>query len=439
MRRILWLPALLLLITPELVRGSELTGAAVEDIIAVLHERGLIDDDERTGLIAKHRAETERLTAKGDGPLAGWEWSGDLRLRYEGFYYDSDDRGVERDNRNRFRYRARLGVQKQVHPRVRVGVRLASGQGSARSSNRTLGNAGDFDPDDLFIDRVWADLLLGRSGTLETRLLLGKLENPFRWRNGWDGLIWDGDVTPEGAALIADWPLSEESRLFGRLGAFIADENSDTKDPKVFALQLGGTSRLRGGTELGLRASGYEWRSLDELFIEDPSPSDDSAVELGNLRSAFDGRARIAELSGFVRFSPRERWPGLLYGTWVRNFTADSAVIGGFDLDSEDTAWGVGLEVGRASALAKLGLGFFHIEANAVVAPFTDSDLFDGRTNRRGWMFYVSRDLVEGVSLKLEYLDSDSIENTGGGAGPFAESIEHADRKRLRTDLVIVF
>jgi hypothetical protein len=162
-------------------------------------------------------------------------------------------------------------------------------------------------------------------------------------------------------------------------------------------------------------------------------------MDSGNLAGAFDSRARIGELSAYLRCERLERWPLELWGAAARNFTADDAVIAGFAVDEEDTAWGLGLEIGSAKEIVSLGAGFFHVEANSVVAQFTDSDLFDGFTNRRGWMFYASRRLFPGVDLNVTFFDSDSIKNTGGAAGPFATSAEDADRKRLQTDLVVSF
>jgi hypothetical protein len=127
------------------------------------------------------------------------------------------------------------------------------------------------------------------------------------------------------------------------------------------------------------------------------------------------------------------------YGTFARNFSADSAILGGVPVDEEDTAWGVGMEFGSASRFAKFGLGYFHVEANSVIAQFTDSDLFDGFTNHRGWLFYASRKIAPGVQVNMTFLDSDSIKNSGGVGGPFGPSSTDADRKRFQTDLMVKF
>ena len=49
----------------------------------------------------------------------------------------------------------------------------------------------------------------------------------------------------------------------------------------------------------------------------------------------------------------------------------------------EDTAWGVGLEVGDRKKLVLLGAGWYHQEANAFPAQYLESDMFDGFSKGR--------------------------------------------------------
>lgn len=415
------------------IRAAAEEPGAVEEILAILADRGLIDESTHSELLRRHRHEQDAERGSASSSLLdGIDWSADLRLRYESFHYDGDSLGNDRDNRYRFRYRVRFGITKKVNDWVSIGLRLASGTDDPRSSNQTLGEDEDFDPDAIFIDRAYAQIRLPERGRFAGEILAGKIPNPFLWKHGKDFVVWDGDVNPEGMALATSMQWSESSRLFAKAGGFVVDENDLSADPKVFALQMGGETELADGLGLGLRASGYEWRSLDVDFVT-------RAMAEGNLASGFDGRARIGELSAFLTLERSADWPVELYATTVRNFSADDAVLSGFPVGAEDTAWGVGLEIGNAKRFVKLGAGYFHVEANAVVAPFTDSDLFDGKTNRRGWIFYASRSLLPGVALNLTFSDSDSIKNTGGAAGPFATSSADADRKRLQTDLAVSF
>jgi hypothetical protein len=406
----------------------------LEEVLQILAERGIIDETQHARLVAKAQSGEGGSHDVAAQLLDGFEWSGDLRLRYETFWYDKDSSGEDRDNRYRFRYRARLGFKKKLTDRFKVAMRLASGTHDPtsdpdrarenRTTNVTLGDEEDFDYDPIYIDRVYAEFLLPETSGIASKLHGGKIPNPFIWKHGKDFLVWDKDVNPEGFAFMAQRPLSERTRLFFNVGYFIADENATSKDPKVTAAQLGGTTRLSDDIEVGLRFSAYEWRSLDDDFVT-------RAGARGNLPSAFDGGATIGDVGAFARFTSWDAWPLELYGTFVKNFEADSATIGGISVDEEDEALGLGFELGSSKKWVKLGVGYFRLEANSVIAQFTDSDLFDGLTNRRGWLLYASRRLAPGVELKLEFFDSDSIKNST----PFQTSVGNGDRKRFRTDI----
>ncbi len=426
----------LLLVTPSAPVAAEDAGT-IEEIVTILRNEGLIDEATQQKLLVKHASE-RRKNEKTSGVLEGFEWSADLRLRHEAFWFDGDASGTpEPDNRYRFRYRARIGFEKSLGDRIRLGLRLASGVGSNRGTNVSFGEQPDFRPDDIFIDQAWVELRLG-DGPVDTRLVLGKFANPFRWRVGLDRLMWDPDITPEGGYVRARKAFGERAELWGTLGGFIAKENSGVvgskSDPKVFVLQLGASRRLTDALELGGRVSGYEWRSLDRPFIE-------RAKTFGNLESAFDGKARIGELSAYARFTGVDAWPILLHGSLERNFTADSALIGGVPTDEEDIAWGAGFEVGDATKNAKLGFTFFRVEANAIVANYADSDLLDGQTNREGFVAYASRRLSPHVELRLTFYESEEIRSSSPFAGslPLPNPLRAADRRRLQSDLLVNF
>ena len=408
--------------------AAEDTGT-IEEIVAILRDEGLIDETTQQKLLVKHASEQKKKTS---GVLGGLEWNGDLRMRHEAFWYDGDATGTpEPDNRYRFRYRARIGFQKQLGDRIRVGMRLASGVGSNRGTNTSFGEQPDFRPDDIFIDRAWVELRLG-DGPVDTRLVLGKVANPFRWRAGLDRLMWDPDTTPEGGYVQARKSFGERAELWATLGAFIVKENSGAigskSDPKVFALQLGASRSVTDALEIGGRVSGYEWRSLDRPFIN-------RAKLFGNLESGFDSKARIGELSAYARFTAADAWPVLLHGSLERNFTADSALIGGVSTDAEDIAWGAGFEIGDATKNAKLGFTLFRVEANAIIANFADSDLLDRQTNREGFVAYASRKLGPHVELRLTFYEAEEIRSSS----PFVGSLPGGDRRRLQSDLLVNF
>ena len=56
----------------------------------------------------------------------------------------------------------------------------------------------------------------------------------------------------------------------------------------------------------------------------------------------------------------------------------------------------VGVELGDKKKYAQVGAGYAHLEANAFPSMFVESDLYDGQTNREGWLVYgLARDLPQ--------------------------------------------
>ncbi len=430
---------------------------AMEEVLGILRAEGVIDQAAQEKLLAKYAGEQKQAAQDAAGILGGFEWSGDLRVRYEAFRFDEDALGSERDDRDRFRFRGRFGFKKKVNDWVKVGVRLASGGGDKDSTNQTLGGNDDFANDQIFFDRAWIDLTLMKGPKSSVNLVAGRVPNPYTWSNGKDLVLWDGDINPEGAYLSASYTPTEKSELFFSFGSFIARENSGGSDPKIVGTQIGYTGGS-GNLGFGIRTSLYEYRSLDDGFLT-AAFSEGNAIgnftrdAMGNINAlsedggAFDdGRARVADLTGFLSLSASDSLPILLYATYARNFEADSFtfndgtnVVG---IDDEDTAWGIGLEIGDKKKNVKFGIGYFHLEANSVVSQFTDSDLFDGRTNREGFIVYLSRQVAKNTEFGLTYFDGDEIEDDGaflGSAGPIAPSLADADRRRLQADFQVKF
>lgn len=424
--------ALVLGAGPAPARAGEDT-PVVADILDVLAERGLIDEAEHERLAAKNAA----WEAEQEGWMPAIEWSGDFRFRHESFWFDRDALGAERDNRYRIRYRFRLAGKARVNEWADIVFRLASGDNDQRSTNQTLGSGPDFDTDDIRLDLAFArltapaELLPVPNG--KAVLELGKVPNPFVWDVGKDFMLWDHDITLEGASLrLASEPTDRVS-LFANLGYYIDDENSRAKDPHFFAAQLGAEGRMAEDLTLGGRATWYEFRSVDAAFVGRQAGT--GAVPDGLTGDvAGDQALRVVEAAAYLTWALHEAWPVTLYGDWARNLAAaDSALFPG--AADEDTAWGVGVEVGDKKRYVELGAGWWHIEANAFPSQLIDSDLFDGFTNREGFAVYGTRQLFRNTDLSLTVFVGDEIEE--GLA--FASSVGDAERVRMQADLKFKF
>jgi hypothetical protein len=290
----------------------------------------------------------------------------------------------------------------------------------------------------VVIDRAFVEYAFPKSAAgLQTRLLAGKTDNPFRWSNGPDFFVWDSDFTLEGASLQSSIDLSEHVRVFANTGAYLFQELPSDADPKVVGLQIGASVRPAEGLEIGLRGSGYDYRSLDTGFVGRALSASTSG---GNLATAFDdGRARVGEAAVYLRYTGLRDWPVMLWGTLAHNWTAESGLVGGVPVGAEDDAMAFGVEIGDAKRFVRAGVMFFEIQANSLLSQFLDSEVFDGRTNVNGYMFFVSRALRPGLELRLTFSDTDALRDRGAATGPFTASLRSRDRRRLQTDLLVSF
>jgi putative porin len=134
-------------------------------------------------------------------PLTELELYGDARLRYE--IRSGENGNNDTLQRNRERYRLRLGLRGTLTDDWFFGVRLETGA-SPRSSNVTLGddtsgsattaNNGPFSKvsDSINVGQAY----LGYRGFKDITLTVGKMPNPLVTTF----MVWDADINPEGAA-----------------------------------------------------------------------------------------------------------------------------------------------------------------------------------------------------------------------------------------------
>ena len=311
--------------------------AVDKELLDILKANGAITEDQYTELTMSNMMNKQNKPS--DEMLKKMAWAGklkvkgDLRLRQE-FRNDANGSSKRED---RQRYRARIAVEGQVTDTVTAGVRMAS-NGGATSTNETLGDG--FENDTVYFDRAyinWTPL----SGL---DLMGGKIKQPWEQVSG--GLVWDGDVNPEGGAARYTAKLAGAKAM---LGGSIYDYDAN----KAGAFTSGG----------GNDSTKY---SLQEIF--------------GSLNI-------------------NAGLPLTVYGQYVVNGDADGLN------DGEDTAWLLGVEtkMGRWKA----SYDYRETELNAVNGAFNDSDFAGGRTDSEGNRWKLSYKIDKNFSVGTTYIDSE--------------------------------
>jgi hypothetical protein len=176
-------------------RNTVIAAAATLALASLVPTAGAAESEELRAEVAalKKRLEQVESSAKAQS-VPAWvnkiTWKGDLRFRNE-----SIDQQYAPD-RNRFRIRARAGLEAKVNDTIRAEFALATTEGSdPRASNQTLTGENSRKP--ILLDIAYAEWAVAK----DWKLAAGKMRFPLI-RPGQTSFI-DADVNPEG--LAATW------------------------------------------------------------------------------------------------------------------------------------------------------------------------------------------------------------------------------------------
>lgn len=370
-------------------------------------------------------------------------FSGDLRGRFESFWFQEDASGARKEDRRRLRYRLRLDAKAHINEHAAVALRFSSNSDDSRSGNQTLGSPADFSPNDIVIRRAYLIYTPYANGKLANRdghwaINFGRMPEPFTWKHGKDFMIWDNDYNLGGLNTVFDMAVADGATIFGTAGYYTVYENKNVRDPYFAGVQGGFTVDLVEKVKAGIRASYFSFDYLDNAFIMRGVDGTDGATDAGGnivdglTGDAAGGKLQVVETQGFISL---KEWPVTLFGGFSSNLSAEKSMLYAH-VDEEKIAYNVGIEGGNKKRYVTLGVAYYFIEANAFPSQYIDSDLFDGRTNRKGGIVYASRQLLEGAEFDIKVMFSDAIET---GLPAFEHSVQNSKRTRLQADVIYTF
>jgi hypothetical protein len=211
-------------------------------LIDKLVDKGVLTVDEAKDL----RVEADKdfktaLQSKTGTPdwVSSYKIGGDFRGRYEQF--SSDNANLV--DRTRYRYRLRFGIVANLMDNMEVGFRLGSGDasgvgsqsatGSPISNNSTMQD--NFSKKMVYIDTAYGKWTAINSGDWLLSATIGKMENPFNFTP----MVFDPDLTPEGAVLQGGYTINSHHSLAMTGGAFVMDEEkASNHDPFLYGGQV---------------------------------------------------------------------------------------------------------------------------------------------------------------------------------------------------------
>jgi len=319
------------------------------------------------------------------------------------------------DPRNRLRLRARFGVEAALGKTVTAGVRLATGGVGAgsdpTSENQTLGNynvRSTIGVDRAFISYYpfrWLYFTGGRVG------------NPFFAPTT---LVWADDLSLEGA-LIGFKPYFGRFQPFALAGAFpIQDVEPSpltrSRSKWMFAYQGGFNLRFTPRASWKLGAALYDFRHLEGIPNPNPDPAinpyfftaapfrqkGNSVFDINSLANIGNGTQNylVGLTSKFKELNVSSTFDMELFARkhlvfdaeWVKNIGFDHNEIKvrtGADLAERTTGMQARIAFGNTDFARRNSwqgyIGYRHVERDAVVDGFTDSDFRLGGTDAKGY------------------------------------------------------
>lgn len=333
-----------------------------------------------------------------------WNWKGDIRYRYESTFKDTEANEDEH-SRDRHRMRVRIGVYPWINEELSAGVQLSTGGNETTSRNETFDDA--FIADDIKLNEAFIDyhpmFLEG-----QVNVLLGKRDVAKTIITMKD-LVWDGDITLEGATLQygKDADGKEKDGINAVIGYYALNEvnsTSNEQDAYLFAGQLAYKGEISDfGYTLG--AAYYDYVNFDYQNTGT------------TYKPTFDYRGmdfNIFELFASVGGPITENIPWKLYGQYAfNNASEDDSRSDRYAIDDDKRdAYLVGLQIGNAKNPGQWSLSgeYVSIEKDAVTV-LTDSDRNGASsTDLEGFKLNATYHLVQNMTLGATYMNFNQID-----------------------------
>jgi hypothetical protein len=317
-------------------------------------------------------ARVEKLEAKPSVP----QWTLDTKIKGDFRYrYENIDR-AESTYKDRQRVRLRVGAYGKVNDFVDYGIRLATGGASATSANQDVDGG---TKKEVMLDQYYVDLHPGQLKGVH--LIMGKMPQPWVGRTG---LIWDSDLNPEGLALTYENTYSNGVKLIANAGSFVIKEDKGD-DLQLWAGQIAAETKIGGATVL---------LGISDFYYQNGGDQGAGLINTGGNTPGTE--FHLIEGFGSVGIKAGDL-PVTFNGQYVQNVSASSG---------DDTAYLIGVALGKAKAKGEWAVGYNYRETGADAVPdgFNDSDFAYGSTASHGHAFWAKYQIAKNLQGGATYL-----------------------------------
>ncbi len=402
----------------SLASGLSLSYASeVDALVQKLIDKGVInaseaqeirtETNEEIAKTDKQKEEDFKKLAKDNMPdwVKNTKLKGDFRLRYQDDYAKASA-STKQVNKQRARFRVRLGLESKVNDKLVVGIGLATGintsdakgltsADTSRSTNQTFGQG--FGKKPISLDYAFAQYTPVSWFTI----IGGKFVNTL-WEPG--DLIWDTDIRPEGASVTLNKDINPALSLFMNTGILTIEEDTGNTNPAtMFTIQPGINYKVSNSINVKGAVSYYQAFSVKGKTLDGNVGTNSNTTNsaTGKLLYDYDNITPAVEVSFKGPFSALGvNVPYLaLFGEFVQNI--NSAV------KSDNTGYMLGFKFGTEKIT---GFGDWQFRYNyamlgkdAVLDILPDSDRYGGKTGMRSHEGMFDFGLGKNTWLGLDY------------------------------------
>ena len=450
------------------------TGVRAQDagaLLDLLVRKHLITDQEAEEVradLTKEAASTAAGKWKLSAPITELELYGDARLRYEVRTGEAGppntlDAPGDNSQRNRARYRLRLGLRGTLMDDWFFGIRLETNT-NPRSTNVTFGgdsSNGVFAKNDDGINVGQA--YLGYKGLKDVTFTAGRMPNPFITTT----MTWDPDINPEGiseqwkhtfniplgtrssagaasyskdgkstvAATETSEPRSMTIDVFANLAQFVYDDQNPENslgpapngvphtDAYMLGWQVGAKANFTKTVYLQLAPTVYNYTgngdTFNKHFSGDPDFIDDTGTRVSRNQTGINSLL-VFDIPAEFGWTWREL-PMRIFGDFAVNFDGDdrAAAAGHPDKGGDRYAYQIGFGIGKIKIKHDWEVSVFwqHVDQFAVDPNLVDSDFYDSRVNMEGIGVRLAYAITDAVTANLNYGYGQQIDRDLGTGG----------------------
>ncbi|HEU5396964.1 MAG TPA: putative porin [Verrucomicrobiae bacterium] len=401
--------------------------AGVDALLNKLEQKGVLSVDEAKELKAENDMTTTNDLAKAMNakyPMSSWvdslKFYGSMRGRFDDITM-LDNYGVGGPNtsaadRIRFRYRLLFGVVADMQDGLELGFRAGSGEpapgsgfgGNPNSNNATLQD--NFSKKFLYIDAAYGKWTAINDGTWMLAATVGKMDNPFSL----SPMVFDPDLTPEGAALQGSYQINDNNTLVFNGGGFMLDElKTSSRDPFLAGAQAIWNAKWGPKWETGLGLSALNIVNASSLTATSAgSNSGVPYVNQGNSRTGagtliHDYNPVVADASVTYKMDTFPVYPGVFPVKFAVEYMNNPAV------DKQGTGLWAGVTLGKAAKKGSWDISYRYeyLENNAWYDAMVDDDngaLWAVAPAGGGTGFYGGTG-IKGHQIKADYMITDGL------------------------------